>query len=72
MFDVSTVLLQNAFETVTPDACKTFRHVMLHIKSPTGTNFPAVQLDHGRRLSFCLLLILFRNLWRDVLLVIIC
>ena len=34
-----------------PDACETFRHASLHIKSPTCTTFAAVQVDRGRPLS---------------------
>jgi len=39
-----------------PDACETFRHASLYIKSPTSTKFPAVQADHVRPTSFRLLI----------------
>jgi len=30
-----------------PDACETFRHASLHIKSPTSTKLAYVQADRG-------------------------
>jgi len=77
MFDVSAVLQQKAFETLSPftDAwrLRDFRHASLHIKSPASTKLPAVQADRGRPLSSpsfdrLLLSIIFSNLSRLVLL----
>lgn len=41
-----------AFKTTSPvtDACETFRHASLHIRSPTCTTSAAVQADRGRPL----------------------
>ena len=52
MFGVSAVRCKThsrrRHHSLMPDACKTFRHASLHIKSPTSTKFPAVQADHIR------------------------
>jgi len=60
MFDVFAVLLQNPFDTTSPslirDACETFRHASLHIKSPTSTKFPAAPADRAQPPSSHLLI----------------
>jgi len=60
MFDVLTVLLQNAFEMTSPFTWKIFCHASLHKKTQlvtlTSTKFAAVQADRGRPLSSRLLI----------------
>jgi len=34
-------------DSLTPDVCETFRHTLLHVKSPTRTTFAAGQADRG-------------------------